>query len=195
MACADSGAMLIAAGLAIGALALVAAWTAVTLRGLRAAARQADAAWSSIDVALRQRLELAERLVAVVGNLTPTEAPVLAVVVEACAHVRVADRPPARAYAERRVTEGLGTLSDLVERHPLLGGDADFVDLQARLAGLEDDIHALKRSYNADVRAYLARRAQFPDALLDRLGDFPERPSFELAHSRERFSLGPSHVA
>jgi LemA protein len=98
----------------------------------------------------------------------------------------VAGTPWERADAERRLVSGIGAVSAIADRHPGLGCAAAFVDLQARLAGLDDDVNAARRVYNADVRLYRARRARFPGTLLRRLGDFTDRPYFELDHTRER---------
>ncbi|MGZ6645721.1 MAG: LemA family protein, partial [Solirubrobacteraceae bacterium] len=54
---------------------------------------------------------------------------------------------------------------------------------------VSDAIQSARRIYNAEVRLYLARRTSFPASVLAGLGDFPERPYFELDQTRERPGL------
>jgi LemA protein len=56
-------------------------------------------------------------------------------------------------------------------------------------AGLEDEIQAARRIYNADVRLYLTRKRAFPALLVAGLGTFDDRPYFELDGMRERLTL------
>src|SRR3954452_19585542 len=166
---------------ALGALWLLASW-----RGLVAARDAADATWAAIDVHLRERHALVPALVAAVQAETTGEAQALAGVTEARERARAATTPWERADAERRLVAGIAAVAALAERHPGLGAAAAFVDLQARLAGIEDEIHAARRIYNADVRLYQGRRGHLPGSLLRRLGRFDDRPYFELDHTRER---------
>ena len=164
-----------------GALWVLAAW-----RGLVAARNAVDTTWSAIDVRLRQRHDLVGPLVAAVAAEVGHDDPALERATEARARAAAATTPFERADAERGVVAGLGAVALLAERHPDLGSTAAFVDLQARLAVIEDDIQAARRIYNADVRLYRGRRARFPKPLMRALGTFEDRPYFELDHTRER---------
>jgi LemA protein len=173
--------------MAIVVLALVALWLLTAWRGLVAARDAADRTWSAIDVHLRERQALVPALVAAVQAETPGEEPTLARVLAARDRAIAADTPWERADAERRLVAGIAAISALAaERHPGLGATGAFVDLQARLASIEDQIQASRRVYNADVRLYGRRRGRLPGVLLRRLGDFEDRPYFELDHTRER---------
>jgi LemA protein len=176
-------------GLPLGlgiALALAALWLLVSWRGLVAARDAADATWDAIDVHLRERHALVPALVAAVQAETAGEAQTLSRLADARRHAAEAATPWARADAERRLVGGIAAVAALAERHPGLGAAPAFVDLQARLAGIEDAIQAARRIHNADVRLYRARRHRLPGALMRRLGDFDDRPYFELDHTRDR---------
>src|SRR3954447_19399086 len=176
-------------GLPLGlgiALALGALWLLVSWRGLVAAREAADATWQAIDVHLRERHALVPALVAAVQAETAGEAQAVERLSQARRHATEAATPWARADAERRLVGGIAAVAALAERHPGLGAAPAFVDLQARLARIEDAIQAARRIYNADVRLYRGRRQRLPGALMRRLGDFDDRPYFELDHTRER---------
>jgi LemA protein len=172
-------------GLGIAA-ALLALWLLASWRGLVAARDAADTTWDAIDVHLRERHALVPALLAAVQAETAGEAQTLARVAEAREQALAATTPWERADAERRLVAGIVSVAALAERHPGLGGAAPFVDLQARLADTEDAIQAARRIYNADVRLYRSRRGRPPGTLLRRLGDFQDRPYFELDHTRDR---------
>jgi LemA protein len=167
-------------------LALVAGWLLMAWRGLVAARDAADATWKAIDVHLAERHQLVPPLVAAVQAETAAEAQTLNRLTAAREIALAGGTPWERADAERRLVAGITSVAMLAERHPGLGAAAAFVDLQARLADIEDEIHAARRIYNADVRLYRTRRSRFPGSLLKRLGEFEDRPYFELDHTRER---------
>jgi LemA protein len=171
---------------AIILLALGAGWLALAWRGLVAARDAVDAAWTAIDVHLKDRQALVPALVAAVQAETAIEAGTLAKLTAARDDAAVASTPWERADAEHRLVAGIGAVSAIADHHPGLGCAAAFVNLQARLAGLDDDVNSARRVYNADVRLYRARRSRLPGSLLRRLGDFTDRPYFELDHTRDR---------
>jgi LemA protein len=172
--------------LALGLLALLVAWLLTAWRGLVAARSAADATWGAIDLHLQRRHDLLPALVAAVAAETDGEADATDRITAARDRAQAATTPFERADAERHLVAAIGAVALLAERHPGLGSTAAFVDLQARLATIEDEIQAARRIYNADVRLYLARRGRFPGSLLRSLGSFADLPYFELDHTRER---------
>ena len=170
---------------ALSVLALVAAWLAATWHGLVAARNRAEETWTAIDRRLAERHRLVPVLAAAVRTAVPSESDVLDRVLAARDAALAARTPFERADAERRLVGALAATAALAERHPVLGGAARFVDTQAQLAAVEEDLQAARRLYNADVRLYLRRRRRLPATWLTGLGEFPERPYFELDHTRE----------
>jgi LemA protein len=174
--------------LAIAALAtlavLAAVWLGVAWHGLVSARNRAEETWAAIDRALVERHRLVPVLDAAVRASAPGEELVLDRLDAARAAALTARGAFERADAERRLVAALAATALLTERHPLLGGAALFVEVQARLNDVEDDLQAARRVYNADVRLYLRRRRHAPASWLTRLGDFPERPYYELDHTR-----------
>jgi LemA protein len=172
--------------IAFGLLVLAAFGVLASWRGLLAARNAVDATWAAIDVQLLRRHDLLPALVAAVHAEIGGEAETLERLTNARVDAQAAVTPFERAEAERRLVAGIAAVGALAEIHPGLGATGAFVDLQARLASIEDEIQAARRIYNADVRLYLTRRGRFPGSLLRRLGEFEERPYFELDHTRER---------
>jgi hypothetical protein len=146
---------------------------------LRRARARTDAAWAALEAALRERHGLADRLVAVIAATAPGEEDLRQEVEASCAAARMARPPCARAAAERELSSVLLRTAGLVTRHPRLGCGPVFVELQLRLARLEDELGDAGGRYNAQVRAYATRRARVPAAVLCRVRAFPARVPYE----------------
>ena len=174
---------------AAGVILLVAAWLIASYRGLASVAADSERAWHAMDAQLRRRHDLVPALVAAVREHAPGESVAVERLVAACTDAGSAETPFARGEAERRLVAALGTVAALAERHTSLAGTGPFVTLQAQLATIEDEIQAARRIYNAEVRLYLSRRNGFPASLMTGLTEFPERPYFELDHTRHGAGL------
>ncbi|QEC46642.1 LemA family protein [Baekduia soli] len=170
----------------LGAFALVAAWLVTGYQGLVAARNRAEGTWNGIEAQLQRRHALLPELADAVAALAPGETEVLGRLERARLAAQSAGSAFERADAERRVAAALGALGALVQTHPALGAGGTFVELQTRLARIDDDLQASRRLYNADVRLYLTRRRRFPPVVLVGMERFPERPYFELDQTRER---------
>lgn len=73
----------------------------------------------------------------------------------------------------------------------LLGINPEFVELDVRLSGAEDRLQLARADYETALRQYVARRAQWPAWLLDRVGAFPPRAELELDDERLQPALTP----
>jgi LemA protein len=165
-------------------LVLAALWLATAWRGLAAARDAADATWVAIDLHLRERQGLVAVLIAAVKAEADGEDPAVGRLIAAREQAINASTPWERGAAERRLVAAISSVAALAERHPHLAASAVFVDLQARLARIEDALQSCRRIYNADVRLYRTRRGHLPGSLLRRFGDFADRPYFELDHTQ-----------
>lgn len=174
----------------LGLLGAVAAWLAMARRGLHQAHDRADEAWSAIDALLRRRHDLAAQLLATVGRELPDEREAVDRACRALDHAIAATSPLARTESERRLVAALADVAALAQRFPHLGASGEFVDQQARLHDLEDELVAARRIYNADVRLYQQRLSRAP-RVVRRAEPFPERAYFELDHTREHHAATP----
>ena len=118
-------------------------------------------ALAMIDVALKKRSDLVPRLVSVVKGYLAHEQEVM----EAITQMRTS---PANSMADRQQAEArheAGTRAFLatVEQYPDLKADQLAVDLQKRLATLENEIAFARASYNDSVERYNTRIASVPE--------------------------------
>ncbi|GBC85905.1 hypothetical protein HRbin11_02365 [bacterium HR11] len=141
----------------------------------------ADNAWSDVDVQLKRRHDLVPNLVETVKGYAAHERTTLENVVRARNAARAAPTPQARIEAETQLTGALRQLFALAEAYPDLKANQNFLQLQAQLAEIENDIANARRYYNAVVRDYNTRLRVLPDVVIARMAGFQDRPFFEIA--------------
>lgn len=143
-------------------------WVIVTFNRLVRVRNNVQEAWAQIDVQLAQRSDLVPRLVAAVEGYRAHEAETLDRVTRARTRVQAARGPREAGEADNALEGALGRVYALAEAYPDLKANTTFLDLQARLSALEDDIAAARRYYNALVERYATAIQSFPTVLLSR---------------------------
>ncbi|NIM01490.1 MAG: LemA family protein [Acidobacteria bacterium] len=163
------------------------------LVGLR---NRAAAAWSDIDVQLKQRHDLIRNLVETVKGYAAHERSTLEEVTRARAGAegaREAGAPGNAGEAESHLSERIGRLFAIVEAYPDLKASDGFRQLHTSLVEVEDKLQNARRYYNAVVRDLNTRIQSFPDLFVARIFGFAEREFFELDSAAEaavpRFDL------
>jgi len=166
------------------------------LVGLR---NRAAAAWSDIDVQLKQRHDLIRNLVETVKGYATHERTTLEEITQARAGAEGARRtgaPAGAGAAESHLSHGIGKLFAIVEAYPDLRASDGFRQLHQSLVDVEDKLQNARRYYNAVVRDLNTRIQSFPDLIVAGLFRFEEREFFELDSEAEaavpRVDLGAS---
>ena len=108
--------------------------------------------WSGIDVQLRRRTDLVPNLVETVKAYAAHERSLFEDVTKNRASSIAASDVGGQATAERALSGALGRLMAVAEAYPQLKADKNFLDLQARLSEVEDQIQMARRYYNGTVR-------------------------------------------
>ncbi|WP_207799617.1 LemA family protein, partial [Candidatus Cryosericum hinesii] len=91
-----------------------------------------------------------------------------------------------KAAAENQLNGTLKTLFAVAEAYPELKANTNFLDLQAKLADLEDQIQMARRYYNGTVRDYNIMCETFPSVFVASMFGFKKAEFFELAGAEER---------
>lgn len=142
-----------------------------------------DEAFSGIGVQFKKRADLIPNLVEVVKAYAAHERNALEEVtrlrVEA---VRAGNREDVldRARAKGLLGDALTRLLALAESYPNLKANLNFLDLQGRLARVEDDLELARRYFNGTVRNLNIRIESFPSNLVARVFGFASREFFNL---------------
>ncbi|HKS67245.1 MAG TPA: LemA family protein [Candidatus Acidoferrales bacterium] len=147
---------------------------------------QCDNAWADIDVQLKRRYDLIPNLVETVKGYAAHEKGTLEGVVAARNQAMTAEGPAAKAQAEGMLTAALRQVFALAEAYPQLRAVESFNQLQQTLNSLEDNIQNARRYYNAVVRDFNTKIAQFPTNILAGMFNFKTREFFEISAPAER---------
>jgi LemA protein len=136
----------------------------VTLyNGLVALKQNVGRAWANIDVLLKQRHDEIPKLVKTVEGYMQHERAVFDKLSEARGAIQQAKSVGQRAEAEGMVTRALGNLFAVAEAYPDLKANQSFLQLQARISDLENQVADRREFYNDTVTTYNTRLEQLPD--------------------------------
>lgn len=123
-------------------------------------------AYSGIDVQLKRRHDLIPNLLNTVKGYMKHERDLL----EKIAHLRArsigAGDLKDKAQAESGLSAMLKTLFAVAEAYPDLKANQNFLDLQANLSNLEDQIQLARRYYNGTVREFNTLVESFPSSII-----------------------------
>jgi len=147
---------------------------------------QADNAWADIDVQLKRRYDLIPNVVETVKGYAGHEKGTLEAVVKARNAAISAQGPAAKAEAEGILTGALRQLFALAEAYPQLRAVESFTQLQGTLNEIEEHIQNARRYYNAVVRDFNTKIAQFPSNIIAGMFGFSAREFFELKDEAQR---------
>jgi LemA protein len=147
---------------------------------------QCDNAWSDIDVQLKRRYDLIPNIVETVKGYAGHEKGTLEGVVAARNRAMSTEGPAAKAEAEGVLTSALRQVFALAEAYPQLRAVESFTQLQQTLSQIEDSIQNARRYYNAVVRDFNTKIAQFPSNILAGMFNFKAREFFEISAPAER---------
>src|ERR1700690_2669679 len=170
----------------LGAIVLVVVVVIGMYNGLVRLKVQCDNAWSDIDVQLKRRYDLIPNLVETVKGYAAHEKGTLEGVVAARNQAMTAEGPAAKAQAEGMLTSALRQVFALAEAYPQLRAVESFNQLQQTLNQIEDSVQNARRYYNAVVRDFNTKIAQFPSNILANMFGFKPREFFEISAPAER---------
>ena len=146
-----------------------------------------DNSWSDIRVFLKKRFDLIPNLVNTVKGYASHESQTFEKVVQArnaAAAVAPGDVQGA-AQANQVLGGALRGLFALAESYPDLKANQNFLELQAALQSIENDLGNARRYYNATVRDYNTSIQQFPGVLVANATGFKAREFYELENQSE----------
>lgn len=124
--------------------------------------QRANQAFADMDAFLKKRRDLIPNLVSTVKGSAAHESETLQAVIQLRANAAAATSIDTKLAAERDLTGALGRLFALRESYPDLKANTNFIDLQNRLAVIEDDISDSRQTFNLCVANYNTERQQLP---------------------------------
>tara|TARA_R110002020_G_scaffold8652_16_gene34418 strand:+ start:2171 stop:2731 length:561 start_codon:yes stop_codon:yes gene_type:complete len=170
-------------------LVVVAAFYAVSIyNGLVKNRQMVSEGWSGIDVQLKRRTDLIPNLMETVKGYMGHERETLEAVTNARAAATSAANgtPEQRAAAEGQLSSALGRLIATAEAYPDLKANTTFLEFQAALQTVEDEIQMARRYYNGAVRNLNVMVESVPSNFIAGPFGFHTAQYFELDSDAER---------
>lgn len=181
--------MSIPSAITLGAILIATIYAVLIYNGLVQLKHNVAKAWSNIDVLLKQRHDELPKLIEVCRQYARFEQSTLTRVIDARAQVASARERhdlPALGEAEDSLRAGLSHLFALAEAYPELRTNEHFMQLQTRIAALENAIADRREWYNESANLQNIRIEQFPDLVVARLFRFGSQPLLEFAMNEKR---------
>lgn len=145
-----------------------------------------EQAWSDVDVQLKRRYDLVPNLVETVKGYASHEKETFEKVVQARNQAMQATSPEDKSQAENFLQSTLKSLFALAEAYPELKANQNFIELQAELSKIEEQIQLSRRYYNAVVRDLNTKIESVPSNIVANMFNFRKREYFELESTEER---------
>ena len=144
--------------------------------------------WSGIDVQLKRRADLIPNMLETVKGYMAHERETLQAVTDARAAVQAAQNgsPAERGQAESLLSGALGRLFAVAEAYPDLKANTSFLEFQAALQTVEDEIQLSRRYYNGTVRNLNVAVESFPSNIVAGMFRFEKAEYFELENEADR---------
>jgi LemA protein len=171
--------LLAAAGLAI-------LWAVSIYNRLVRLKNLAREGWSGIDVQLKRRADLIPNLVEAVKGYMTHERDLLSRVTELRSRSLQANQVSEKSRLEDEISRSLANILAVAEGYPDLKANTNFLDLQARLAQVEEELQMSRRYYNGAARELNIRIESFPSNLIADVFRFTPMEYFEVANAGER---------
>ncbi|HUR44058.1 MAG TPA: LemA family protein [Aestuariivirga sp.] len=142
--------------------------------------------WSGIDVQLRRRADLIPNLIETVKGYAAHEDQLFRDIAELRAKSIGGGSVGEQSAVGQAMSAALGRLFAIAEAYPQLKADANFRDLQDKLAGIEDEIQMARRYYNGAVRNLNTMIESFPTNVIANFFKFEKAEFFEIGDAAAR---------
>lgn len=173
----------------IGIIILVVAvlFVAVLYNSLISKKNQANNAFAGIDALLKKRYDLIPNLVSMVQKYMQHEKSTLTEITELRAKAvsgQLSDDE--KVSLENKMTKALGGIMVAVENYPDLKANQNFLQLQAALNEIEEQISAARRAYNAAITDYNNAIEMVPTNVLASMMNYKLRKLFEMPEAERK---------
>jgi LemA protein len=139
-----------------------------------------EEAFSTMDVYMKKRYDLVPNLVESVKGYAKHESSTFESVVNARNKAMGAQTVEQRAQGENALTDTLKSLFALAENYPELKANQNFLDLQAQLSVIENDIASSRKYFNALTREFNVARESFPSSIVAGMMHLEKKQMFEI---------------
>lgn len=172
--------------IALVLIGLVVAAYFLIYNGFVAKRNQVQNAFSSIDTMLKKRYDLIPNLVSSVQTYMVHERQTLTEISALRSQAMSARNNDDKVALNNKLNKALGGIMIAVESYPDLKANQNFLQLQAALNEIEEQLSAARRAYNASVVILNNAVQMFPTNMVARISGFSEAKFFEIEEAERK---------
>jgi len=161
-------------------------WFLTVYNGLIQVKENIKKSWANIDVLLMQRSDEIPKLVKVLKSFVKHEKKMFDSIMEARSFYLGASTVSEKADADNGMSSALKSIFALSEAYPELKSNDNFLKLQERISGLENDIADRHELYNESVNNYNIRIQSLPDAFIANSMNLASEEMFKVDEKKKK---------
>jgi len=161
-------------------------WFLTAYNGLIQVKKNIKKSWANIDVILMQRSDEIPKLVKVLKSFVKHEKKMFDSIMEARPFYLGASTVSEKADADNEMSSALKSIFALSEAYPELRSNDNFLKLQERISGLENDIADRRVLYNESVNNYNIRIQSLPDAFIANSMNLAAKEMFKVVEKKKK---------
>ena len=161
-------------------------WFLTVYNGLIQVKENIKKSWANIDVLLMQRSDEIPKLVKVLKSFVKHEKKMFDSIMEARSIYLGASSVSEKADADNEMSSALKSIFALSEAYPELRSNDNFLKLQERISGLENDIADRRELYNESVNNYNIRIQSLPDAFIANSMNLAAEQMFKVVEKKKK---------
>jgi LemA protein len=141
---------------------------------------------ANIDVLLKQRSDELPKLIATVKGYMKHERSTLEALTKARTAFLNAKTLAKKAEADSIISGALKTIFAVAENYPNLKANENFIQLQNRISGIENELADRREFYNDSVNTYNIRIQSIPDTFIARMLGYREEELFKATEAEKK---------
>ena len=141
---------------------------------------------ADIETFLKQRYDMIPNLVETVKGYAKHEKGIFENVSELRSKAMNAGSVEEKIKLEGELQKGISKIFAIAESYPELKANENFLNLQANLKDMEDEIQKSRRFYNGTVRDFNTKIQVFPNNVIVGILGFKEFPFFEAEEEEKK---------
>ena len=161
-------------------------WFFTVYNGLIQVKENIKKSWANIDVLLMQRSDEIPKLIKVLKSFVKHEKKMFDNIMDARTSYLGASSVSEKADADNQMSEALKSVFALSEAYPELGSNDNFLKLQERISGLENEIADRRELYNESVNNYNIRIQSLPDMFIANTLGLPQEVMFKVDENKKK---------
>jgi len=146
-----------------------------------------DKSWANIDVLLKQRSNEIPNLIEIVKGYMSHEKKTFESLTKARSLMINADSLSQKAAADNKISGLVKSLFAVAEDYPDLKAIENFLSLQKRITGLENELADRREFFNDSVTIYNTRIQSIPDVFIARLLHLSKKDLFEASEKDKKY--------